>query len=104
MSRQRGALSGTVLNEHTRFSLLETCRVCGVSAELVIDMVSEGVAEPEGTRPRDWRFTGIALGRLQSALRLQRDLGVNLAGAALALELLDEVEQLRRACRRMGAG
>jgi chaperone modulatory protein CbpM len=29
------------------------------------------------------------------ALRLQRDLGVNPAGAALALELLDELESLR---------
>jgi len=29
------------------------------------------------------------------ASRLQRDLGVNLAGAALALQLLDEIETLR---------
>ena len=29
------------------------------------------------------------------AWRLQRDLGVNLAGAALALQLLDEVQTLR---------
>lgn len=103
MSRERRALSGTVLNEHTRFTLWEACRVCGVSAELMIEMVTEGVVEPEGVRPREWQFSGVALGRLQCALRLQRDLGVNLAGAALALELLDEVEQLRRACRRLGA-
>jgi len=37
------------------------------------------------------------------ALRLQRDLGLNLAGAALALELLDEVEALRAQLRVMGA-
>ena len=29
------------------------------------------------------------------AHRLQRDLGLNLAGVALALELLDEIEALR---------
>ena len=34
---------------------------------------------------------------------LQRDLGLNLAGAALALELLDEVEALRSQLRAMGA-
>jgi chaperone modulatory protein CbpM len=33
--------------------------------------------------------------RATVSLRLQRDLGVNLAGVALALQLLDEVEALR---------
>jgi chaperone modulatory protein CbpM len=36
------------------------------------------------------------------ALGLQRDLGINLAGAALALQLLDEVEALRARLRAMG--
>jgi len=34
--------------------------------------------------------------RVQTTLRLQRDLEVNLAGAVLALELLDEIKQLRQ--------
>jgi chaperone modulatory protein CbpM len=29
-------------------------------------------------------------------VRLQRDLGVNLAGAALAIDLLDQLDELRR--------
>lgn len=33
------------------------------------------------------------------ALRLQEDLGVNLAGAALALQLLEELETLRSRLR-----
>jgi chaperone modulatory protein CbpM len=33
-------------------------------------------------------------------VHLQRDLGVNLAGAALALELLDRIEHLRAQLRR----
>jgi chaperone modulatory protein CbpM len=33
--------------------------------------------------------------RVRSALRLQRDLGVNLAGIALALDLMEELEDLR---------
>jgi chaperone modulatory protein CbpM len=32
-------------------------------------------------------------------MRLQQDFGVNLPGAALALELLEELERLRRAQR-----
>jgi len=33
------------------------------------------------------------------ALRLERDLEVNLAGIALALDLMEELEQLRRELR-----
>ena len=33
--------------------------------------------------------------RVHSAIRLQRDLGVNLAGIALVLDLLEELKYLR---------
>lgn len=89
-------LAGTLLDEHTLFSLRELCRACGVHAELVIEMVEEGVLEPRGATPADWRFAGSAVTRAQKALRLTRDLRVNWPGAALALDLLDEVERLRR--------
>jgi chaperone modulatory protein CbpM len=39
---------------------------------------------------------------VRCALRLERDLGVNLAGAALALDLLDELNRLRARQRRLG--
>jgi chaperone modulatory protein CbpM len=35
-------------------------------------------------------------------LRLQRDFDIGLAGAALALELMDEIESLRFRLRAMG--
>jgi chaperone modulatory protein CbpM len=89
-------ISGLLLDEQTRLNLRELCGACGIHAELVIEMVSEGIAEPIGSNPVDWRFDGPAVKRVQRALRLQRDLGVNLAGAALALDLLEELEELRR--------
>ncbi len=89
-------VSGVVLDETTVLSLHEMCHACGVSAELVIEMVEEGVLDPEGSAPQEWRFRGQAVKRLQMALRLTRDLRVNLPGAALALDLLDEIDELRR--------
>ena len=47
----------------------------------------------------EWRFTGDALRRARLALRLERELEINLAGVALALELMEEIEQLRRRVR-----
>jgi chaperone modulatory protein CbpM len=42
--------------------------------------------------------------RVRSALRLQRDLGVNLAGIALALDLMEELESLRAELKKMQHG
>ena len=47
----------------------------------------------------EWHFSGAALRRVRRALRLERDLELNLAGVALALDLMDELEQLRNELR-----
>ena len=91
-------ISAMLLDDSVEFSLTEVCAACRVSEELVVEIVAEGIVEPAGDRGR-WRFTGLALARVQRVLRLQHDFGVNLAGAALALDLLEEVERLRRAQR-----
>ncbi len=92
-------LSGTVLNEHFRLTLVEVCRICEVSTEKVVELVNEGVIEVEGSEPPDWRFDAAAFERLRIALRLERDLGINLAGAALVIDLLEELSRLRRSRR-----
>jgi len=95
--------SVTILEEQVGLSLSEVSRACAVHAEMIVELVNEGVLAPDGREPHRWRFTGVHVRRATVALRLQRDLGLNLAGAALALELLDEVETLRAQLRAMGA-
>jgi chaperone modulatory protein CbpM len=92
-------ISALLLDDSVEFSLAELCAACRVSEELVVEIVAEGIVEPLGRERAHWRFTGAALTRVQRVLRLQQDFEVNLAGAALALELLEELEQLRRAQR-----
>jgi chaperone modulatory protein CbpM len=89
-------LRGTVLDEQVTFTLHELCDACGVRRQLVIEMVEEGVIEPAQRSEKEWEFHGHALVRAQRALRLVRDLDVNWPGAALALDLLDEIERLSR--------
>ena len=86
--------TGTIIEEDS-LTLGQLCRACGVHADWVISLVEEGIIEPEGKEIHCWHFSGINLVRVRSALRLQRDLGVNLAGIGLALDLLDELENLR---------
>jgi chaperone modulatory protein CbpM len=88
-------MTGIILEEQTQLTLAELSRGCAVHAECIIELVEEGVLIPVGREPRHWRFSGVQLRRANVALRLQRDLGINLAGVALALELLDEVNALR---------
>ena len=94
-------LSGIILEEQTELTLADLCRACAVHAEYIIELVEEGVLAPVGNEPVCWRFSGIHMHRATVALRLQRDLGINLAGVALALQLLDEVEALRARIRAM---
>lgn len=93
-------LSGRLIDEESRLSLRELCDACSVHAEFIIDLVNEGVIEPAATEKRygeksHWCFTGYSLRRVRTAKHLRRDLGVNLAGIGLALELLDELEHMR---------
>ena len=96
-------LSGIILEELTELTLAEVCRACTVNVDCIVELVEEGVITPIGREPHRWRFSGTHMRRATVALRLQRDLGVNLAGAALALQLMDEVEALRARLRVMGA-
>lgn len=88
-------LSGCILEEEAELTLSELCRACNAHAELIIELVEEGVLEPSGSDPDTWVFKGGSLKITRVALRLQADLGVNLAGVALALQLLDELDSLR---------
>lgn len=86
---------GQLLDEQAELTLDELCRACAAQADLLLELVEEGVIVPSGRAPEAWRFSGVHLRRARVAIRLQRDLGVNLAGAALALQLLDELDTLR---------
>ncbi len=88
-------LNGILLDEQTEVTLNDLCRACSCSAEWIIELVGEGVLEPISYQQTQWRFTGVSLQKAQTAARLQRDLGINTAGIALALELLDEIETLQ---------
>lgn len=99
MNEQITYLQGMILNEDTYCTLADLCRLCGVPAEVIHEMVEEGVITPEGPSPREWRFTCMAIKRVHTTVRLQQDLRVNLPGCALALDLLEELEELRRLFR-----
>lgn len=88
-------IQGTVVNEETSFSLKELCQSCGTHADVLLEMVDEGLLEPF-LQQNQWRFSIQSLRRARIALNLQKDLGINLAGVAMVLDLLEEVRGLRQ--------
>ena len=93
-------LTGILLDEQVELSLHDLCRACSTSTEWVVELVDEGVLEPIGHERAHWRFSGPSLLRAHAAMRMQQDLQINLAGVALALDLMEEIEAIRERLRR----
>ena len=93
---------GILVEEYADLTLNEVSGACAVEVESILALIDEGVLLPVGGEFPQWRFSGAQLRRATTALRLQRDLGINPAGVALALELLDEIEQLRARLAALG--
>jgi chaperone modulatory protein CbpM len=87
-------VTAEVLDDSSPVTVAELCSACGVDATLIVEMVDYGILEPTGPEPTDWVFRAASLRRVFTVARLQRDLGVNLAGAALAVELLERIALL----------
>ena len=94
-------IQGEILEEDISFSLAQLCKITKMPAETVLEMIDYGVIEPCRTSQKKLQFTGDSLNRLRCAQRLKMDLGVNTAGAALAVELLEELNRLRSRLQRL---
>jgi chaperone modulatory protein CbpM len=98
---EQNPMRGQIIEEQTFITLDELCHHCTMQSEEVVTLVREGVLDPvddeaDWDRVGGWRFHISSVRRVRTVVRLQRDLGVNLPGAALALELLDRIAELQR--------
>jgi chaperone modulatory protein CbpM len=90
------ALTGAIFDESVLLTVQDLSRICAVDERHIVEFVEEGVLNVVEINTTEWHFTGAALRRARLALRLERDLELNLPGVALALELMEELEHLRR--------
>lgn len=95
-SSEDQALLGAIFEESAVLTVKDLSRMCAVDERHIVEFVEEGVLNVVEINTTEWHFTGTALRRARLALRLERDLELNLAGVALALELMEELERLRR--------
>jgi chaperone modulatory protein CbpM len=94
-----GGIAAEVVEQGTLCTFHELCISCNVSPDWVAGLVEQGAIEAVGPTRAEWRFTTVSLVRVAKARRLERDLGLNLPGIALALDLLDQLDALDRRLR-----
>ena len=83
-------------------TLHEIALRCGVEQSFVEQLVEFGIIESqiiESAAPDAGKYSGEVTLRVQRCVRLQRDLGVNLEGAAVIVELLERIESLEHELR-----
>ncbi len=104
MVRVSHVLEARVLGDGDWIAATEICQLCRIDLDAMMELAALGVVEPRETVPGEWQVQAKALPRLRVVGRLMQDLGVNVSGAALAVELIEarrELEGRIRALERL---
>lgn len=102
MDREQELLTGSVIGDEAVLSIEELARACGAEAQWIIELVAVGLLEPQGAEISRWRFRATDLSCARRVARLQRDFDASLDAAAVMLDLLDQIEQLRARLKQAG--
>jgi hypothetical protein len=99
--RDRVVVAARTLDETVVLHVDELCARLHVERHWIVELVELGALEPRaGREPATWGFLAAEVPRLRAITRLVEDLGVNLAGAALIVELVEERRRLLQQLRQ----
>jgi chaperone modulatory protein CbpM len=101
MVRVTQLLEACVIGEGDWLAASEICQLCRLDLDAVLELAALGIMSSRERAPGEWQVPATALPRLRVAGRLMRDLGVNVSGAALALELLEAQRELEVRLRHL---
>lgn len=77
------------------FSFADLCVMTDLPPETILEIVDSGIVNPDGVAPDNWVFSTHMVTMTKKAFRLHRDLEIDWPGIALAISLLEELEELR---------
>ncbi len=90
-----------VPDELSELSSIEICTICQVEPIFIQELVAYGTVEPRGISLETWVFNSEHLKVVHTAARLHHDLEINHPGIALAIDLMQEIEDLRQQVERL---
>ncbi len=79
----------------TLLSMGEISRLVGIHTDMIHRFFQHGLIDPLVEEPEPL-FDDTVVGRIEKIIRLRQDLGVNLNGCGLALDLLEKISQLEQ--------
>jgi chaperone modulatory protein CbpM len=82
-------------------TLADVAEIVGARPSLLSHLVRLGVLETISDESEEPLLRSRSVLRLRRMARLRRDLGVNFAGAAVILDLVDRIERLNREIEEM---
>ena len=88
-------IEAVVFDDQLSLTLVELSKACNVHAEWILELVDEGIIDPLKQDCIHYHFSAVCLKQALAVKHLQQDLGINLAGAALVLDLKQEIDSLR---------
>jgi chaperone modulatory protein CbpM len=86
-------LEAHLVTEGDWIAVTEICALCRLEPAAVLELGELGLVSARHSGEA-WQVPAAALPRLRVAARLMRDLGVNVSGAVLAIELLERQRSL----------
>ena len=90
-------VTGYVVDEKTIFTLTEIRQHFELDDDILDAMIEHGLIEVKAApHESEIDMDSKTLQRIQTAVHLYHDLGVNIAGAALVLDVMDELSMARR--------
>jgi len=89
-------LSGFIMDETIPFTLTEIRQQYAIDEALLMEMIEYGLIPSEVIAVEEYSVDYATVRRIQSALRLQRDLEINIPGIVMILDLLEELEQVQQ--------
>ena len=93
--RYNGHCQVEIIDEQLALDLEHFAEVCGQSTDWVLKLIDYDILQIQ-VDPQSHQFIGEDVARARRAYRLQRDFDASLSAVAVMLDLIDEVQQLRK--------
>jgi len=92
------------MSQDDDLTLEELCAACALERDWLVVRVREGLIPATEAGPAEWRFTTTTLARVRRMRDLERTYDAAPELAALAADMLEEIDRLRARLRRAGIG
>jgi chaperone modulatory protein CbpM len=95
MTKNQIIVSSVMIETNPELSLEELCDACGISPEFIKELIDYGILDVNDISLENYRFTPVHLRKIRTIVHLHHDLEVNLPGAAIVIDLMEQMEDMR---------